>query len=161
MVANRLVRLIESHSEELSDSLVRKLHSSERTTAYRKISAHELKGAVLEVYENLGDWLMSKTETDVELRYRELGTRRAAQEVPFSQFMSSMLITKDHLWSFLRRESISDGALQLYGELEFLQTLTNFYDRAIYYASLGYEQAAASTQPANSSFFTRSSRGAA
>lgn len=140
MVANRLVRLIESHSEELAESLVRKLQTSERTTAYRKIPAHELKAAVLEVYENLGEWLMSKTEADVELRYRDLGKRRLAQGVPMSQFMSSMLMTKEHLWAFLRRESISDGALQLYGELEFLQTLTNFYDRAIYYASQGYEE---------------------
>ena len=140
MVANRLVRLIESHSEELSESLVKKLHTSERTTAYRSISAHELTAAVREVYENLGEWLLSKTETDVELRYRELGVRRMSQGVPLSQFMSSMLMTKEHLWAFLRRESISDGALQLYGELEFLQALTNFYDRAIYYASQGYEQ---------------------
>ena len=140
MVANRLVRLIESHSEELAESLVRKLHSSERTIGYRQIPAHELKNAVLEVYRNLGDWLMSKTEADVELRYRELGRRRGGQGVPLSQFISSMLMTKEHLWSFLRRESISDGALALYGELEFLQTLTNFYDRAIYYACQGYEE---------------------
>ncbi|HEX3598813.1 MAG TPA: hypothetical protein VHU84_01650 [Lacipirellulaceae bacterium] len=143
MVANRLVRLIESHSGELSESLVNKLHSSERTTTYRRIPAHELKAAVLDVYENLGEWLLSKTETDVELRYRELGKRRLSQGVPLSQFMASMLITKDHLWAFLRRESISDGALQLYGELEFLQALAHFYDRAIYYACQGYEQKAA------------------
>jgi len=140
MVANRLVRLIESHSAELAESLVKKLHTSERTVAYRNIPAHELKVAVLEVYENLGEWLLSKTEADVELRYRELGKRRLSQDVPLSQFMASMLMTKDHLWAFLRRESISDGALQLYGELEFLQSLMNFYDRAIYYASQGYEQ---------------------
>ncbi len=148
MVANRLVRLIESHSEELAEGLVQKLYTSERTTSYRNIPARELKVAVLEVYENLGEWLMSKTETDVELRYRELGKRRAAQGVPLSQFMSSMLITKEHLWAFLRRESISDGALQLYGELEFLQALTNFYDRAIYYSAQGYEEKAAAAKVA-------------
>ncbi|HVZ18079.1 MAG TPA: hypothetical protein VG897_13235, partial [Terriglobales bacterium] len=125
MVANRLVRLIESHSGELADGLVKKLYTSERTTEYRNIPVHELKSAVLEVYDHLGEWLMSKTETDVELRYRELGRRRAGQGVPLSQFMSSMLMTKEHLWAFLRRESISDNALQLYGELELLQSLTN------------------------------------
>lgn len=143
MVANRLVRLIESHSEELAESLVKKLHTSERTMAYRNISTHELSAAVLEVYQNLGEWLLTKTESDVELHYRELGKRRLSQGVPLSQFMSSMSMTKEHLWGYLRRESISDGALQLYGELEFLQTVSIFYDRAIYYATLGYEQASA------------------
>ena len=139
MVALRLVRLIESHSEELADSLVMKLHTSERTAAYRKIPAQELRSAVLAVYQNLGEWLMSKTESDVELRYKELGSRRA-MDVPLHEFVASMLMTKEHLWSYLRREAMSDGALQLYGELDFLQSLTKFYDSAIYYASIGYEQ---------------------
>jgi hypothetical protein len=142
MVALRLVRLIESHSEELADGLVKKLHTSERTSAYQKIPAHELRHAVMQVYNNLGEWLLTKTESDVELRYRELGLKRANEGVPLSQFVASMLMTKDHLWAYLRREAMSDGALELYGELDFLQSLTNFYDRAIYYASMGYEKKA-------------------
>jgi hypothetical protein len=144
MVALRLVRLIESHSEQLADGLVQKLHISERTPAYRNIPARELKAAVLDVYQNLGEWLMTKTESDVELRYKELGVRRAAN-VPLHEFVASMLMTKDHLWSFLRHEAMSDGALQLYGELDFLHSLTKFYDSAIYYASIGYEQKVSAT----------------
>lgn len=140
MVAPRLVYLIESHSESLADSLVKELHTSMRTWEYRMIPAHELRLAVLNVYQNLGEWLLSKTESDVELRYRELGRKRASEGIALSQFVASMLMTKEHLWAFLRREAMSDGALQLYGELEFLQTLTNFYDRAIYYATMGYEE---------------------
>jgi hypothetical protein len=140
MLALKLVRLIEHHSDELASNLVKKLQTSEHTTGYRKLPASELKAAVSDVYCNLGEWLLSKTESDVELRYRELGIRRANNGIPFSQFVSSMLMTKEQLWSFLRREAMSDGALELYGELEFLQTLMNFYDKAIYYSSVGYEQ---------------------
>lgn len=139
MVALKLVRLIESHSEELADALVVKLHTSERTPAYRNIPSAELRNAVLDVYQNLGDWLMTKTESDVELRYKELGQRRVL-DVPLSQFMASMLMTKEHLWSYLHREAMSNGALELYGELEFLQALNTFYDKAIYYASMSYDQ---------------------
>ena len=142
MVALRLVRLIESHSEELADGFVQKLLTSERTSSYRKLPVKELRSAALNVYQNLGDWLLTKTESDVELRYKELGLKRANEGVPLSQFMASMLMTKEHLWSFLRREAMSDGALQLYGELEFLQSLGTFYDRAVYYASMGYEEKA-------------------
>jgi hypothetical protein len=142
MVALRLVRLIESHSEELADSFVQKLLTSERTSSYRKLPVQELRDAAFNVYQNLGDWLLTKTESDVELRYRELGLKRANEGVPLSQFVASMLMTKDHLWAYMRREAMSDGALQLYGEIEFLQSLTNFYDRAIYYASMGYEEKA-------------------
>lgn len=140
--------MIESHSEELADSFVQKLLTSERTSSYRNLPVQELRNAALQVYENLGDWLLTKTESDVELRYRELGLKRAKEGVPLSQFMASMLMTKDHLWAYLRREAMSDGALQLYGEIEFLQSLTNFYDRALYYASMGYEEKAKSAQAA-------------
>lgn len=142
MVALRLVRLIESHSEELADGFVQKLLTSERTASYRKLPVQELRDAAFNVYQNLGDWLLTKTESDVELRYRELGLKRANEGVPLSHFVASMLMTKDHLWAYMRREAMSDGALQLYGEIEFLQSLTNFYDRAIYYASMGYEEKA-------------------
>jgi len=144
MVALRLVHLIESHSEELAEGFVQKLLTSERTKSYRNLPVQELRNAALNVYQNLGDWLLTKTESDVELRYKELGLKRASEGVPLSQFMASMLMTKEHLWSFLRREAMSDGALQLYGELEFLQSLGTFYDRAVYYASMGYEEKAKS-----------------
>jgi hypothetical protein len=131
--------LIESHAQELADSLVKKLHTSDRTPAYRNIPEQDLRTAVLDVYTNFGEWLLTKTESDVEFRYRELGMKRASQGVPLSQFVASMFMTQGHLWAYMRRESMSDRALELYGELEFLEALVNFYDRAIYYASMGYE----------------------
>src|SRR3954452_1932635 len=106
MVALRLVRLIESHSEQLAEGLVHKLHTSERTPAYRQIPAEELRNAVLQVYQNLGEWLMTKTDSDVEIRHKQLGARRVP-ELPLSQFVASMLMTMEHLWSCLRREAMS------------------------------------------------------
>jgi hypothetical protein len=34
-----------------------------------------------------------------------------------------------------------DGAVQLYGELELVQLLDQFFDRALYFAVVGYEHA--------------------
>jgi hypothetical protein len=36
-----------------------------------------------------------------------------------------------------------DRAVEIMGELELLQMLEMFFDRAIYYASVGYEEAVA------------------
>ena len=36
---------------------------------------------------------------------------------------------------------MTDTIFDLYGELEVLQLLNQFFDRAIYYAILGYEEA--------------------
>jgi hypothetical protein len=141
MLALRLVRLIETHSETLAQGLVVKLLNSERTRDFQKVPQEELQDRAREVYHNLADWLLSKTESDVELQYTELGRRRAAQGVNFSQFLWALIITKEHIWRFLQTEALVEQPVELFGEFELLRLLEQFFDRALYYASLGYARA--------------------
>lgn len=66
MIALRLVHLIENHSEELAEGLTQRLLSSERTSDLRKVPTHELHHRCHEIYRNLSDWLLNKTEHDIE-----------------------------------------------------------------------------------------------
>jgi len=140
MLLYRLVRLIETHSQALAAALLLKVQESEHTRDYRNVPAEELKERVYEIYRHLGDWLLGKTEFDIEQRYLEIGAKRAHQLVPFSQVAMAIMLTKETLWEFLRRESILDRPVEVFGELELLQLLEQFFDRAIFYAALGYEQ---------------------
>ncbi len=139
MIALKLVRLIETHSEELAAGLMEKLLSSERTRDLRKVPLGELKQRRYEIYHSLGDWLLTKTEADIQHRYTELGARRAAQGITYSQFCWAIAITKDHLWEFLQREGSMDRAIDILGSMDLLRLLDQFFDRALYYAALGYE----------------------
>jgi len=141
MLGGHLVRLIERHADQLAEGLTKKLRSSDRTLEFRKVPQEELKNGAREIYTNLGDWLLTKTESDIELRYTQLGTRRAAQGIPVTQFLWAVLMSKEHLFGFLQREGLAEGVVQLYGELELLQLLDQFFDRALYYAVVGYEHA--------------------
>ncbi len=141
MIGGHLVRLIERHSDELAEGLKKKLRNSDRTTEFRRISEEELTKGAREIFENLGDWLLTKTESDIEVRYTQLGARRAAQGVPITQFLWAVLVSKEHLFAFLQREGLAEGIVQLYSELELVQLLDQFFDRALYYAVVGYEHA--------------------
>jgi hypothetical protein len=143
MLAYRLVRLIETHSDALAASLLAKVQTSELTHAYRSVPAEELKQRVSEIYRHLGDWLLGKSEFDIEQRYEEIGTRRAHQGVPVSELIWVIVLTKENLWEFLRKESVMERPAEVFGELEMLQLLDQFFDRATYYASLGHERAQA------------------
>jgi hypothetical protein len=143
MLAYRLVRLIETHSEALSNSLYTKLETSDKTKDFRKVPPDEFKARVCEVYQHLGEWLLGKTEADIERRYNEIGRRRATQGVPVSQLIWAIALTKENLMEFLARESSMDKPIEICGELEVLQLLEQFFDRAIYYAALGYERSRA------------------
>jgi hypothetical protein len=141
MIALRLVRLIETHSEELAEGLTQKLLSSERTRDLRMVPAHELHHRCHEIYRNLSEWLLTKTDHDVEHVYKALGMRRAGQGVSMAALAWAILLTKEHLWSFLDGEGVHGGLHNVFGELELLRLLDQFFDRALYYATEGYEEA--------------------
>jgi len=144
MIALRLVHLIESHSEELAEGLTKKLLSSERTRDLRKIPADELHHRCHEIYRNLSDWLLNKTEHDIEGVYKALGARRAGQGISIAGLTWAILLTKEHLWTFLELEGVHGGLHNVFGELELLRLLDQFFDRAVYYAAEGYEEAMSS-----------------
>jgi len=140
MIAVRLVRLIEQHSDELTDGLLRKFQSSPRTADLGKVPAQELRARSHEILRNLSDWLLSKSDADVERRYREIGALRASQNVSLSHVCWGIFLTKEHVWNFLQREGFLRGPLEIFGEMELLRLLDQFFDRAICYCVEGYEK---------------------
>jgi len=148
MVGLQLMRLIEQHSEELSDGLTAKLRECERTSDFRNVSAADLHRATVEVYRNLGEWLLRKSEAEVEARFRPLAARRAAEGIGLHQFVWALRTSRNHLWSYLRSHAFADNVVALYGEMELQQLLNQFFDRAIYYGVLGYQEAEEDNSPA-------------
>jgi len=140
MLAGRLVRLIEKHSEQLSRELSEKVWNSPRCSDLRKVPPDELRHRASEIYQNLNNWLMEKTESEIEQRYIELGARRASQGVAYSHFLWAITETKTHVFAFIQREGLSDNAVELHGELELMYLLGKFFDRALYYTAVGYER---------------------
>jgi len=139
MFSYRLVRLIESHADALAAGLEEKVQTNCLSAHFRDIPVHELRERVYEIYRHLGEWLLGKNELDIEHRYREIGARRARQHIPLSEVVQAIVLTKENLWDFLKSEAVMDRAIEIMGELELLQMLEMFFDRAIYYAAVGYE----------------------
>lgn len=140
MFSYRLVRLIESHADALAAGLEERVQSNVQVSHFRDIPPHELRERVYEIYRHLGEWLLGKNELDIEHRYREIGMRRAQQKVPLSEVVQAIVLTKENLWEFLKSEAVMDRAVEIMGELELLQMLEMFFDRAIYYSAVGYEE---------------------
>lgn len=140
MFSYRLVRLIETHADALAEGLEQKVRASSEVTHFRNVSAHELRARVYEIYHHMGEWLLGKNELDIDQRYREIGARRAQQNVPLSEVIQAIVLTKENLWEFLKSEALLDRAVEIMGELELLQMLEMFFDRAIYHAAVGYER---------------------
>jgi hypothetical protein len=106
-----------------------------------KVPVEELKARSYEIYRHLAEWLLRKTEHDLEQAYLEIGARRARQGIAFSQFLYALTATKEQLWEFLQDQAVVTKPVELFGEMELFRLLDQFFDRASYYAAAGYERA--------------------
>lgn len=146
LLAYRLVRLIETHADRLAKGLLVKLQTSNKCPDFTKVPSQEFEQRVYEVYDHLGEWLLGKKEEDIARRYTEIGMRRQKQGVPLSQLMEAIMLTREHLWEYLKHEADIEKPVEVFGELEMMELLEQFFDRAMYYAALGYEKAQASSE---------------
>lgn len=83
--------------------------------------------------------MLAKSGDDIEKRYLEIGERRASQGVALSDFCWTIAVTKEHLWEFLQRQGFKRSPVEIYGEMELLRLLDRFFDRALCFATEGYE----------------------
>ncbi|HWY57740.1 MAG TPA: hypothetical protein VNZ03_24985 [Terriglobales bacterium] len=147
LLAYRLLRLVETHSDALAAGLLVKTQDSALLPDYKNVPPEELRQRVHEIYGHLAEWLLGRSGLDVEKRYLEIGAKRAQQRVPLSQLIWAIILTKNNLWDFLKKEAVLDRPAEISGELEVEQLLDQFFDRAIYFAARGYERACAPAEP--------------
>ena len=86
LLAYRLVKLIETHSDGLARSLHNRYRTCGKCSAYAGVPESELIEKVYEVYRHLGEWLLGKTEADVERRYLEIGDRGQPRAFPSARW---------------------------------------------------------------------------
>lgn len=141
LLAYRLVKLIETHSDGLARSLHERYRNDTKCSAYASVPEDELRSKVYEVYRHLGEWLLGKTEADIERRYLEIGAERAEQGVPASQVVWMICLVRENLWDYLQKHAELEKPAEIFGEMELLEMLDQFFNRAIYYATLGHERA--------------------
>ena len=139
ILAYRLLRLVETHSDALATGLLEKTRTSPFLPSYDHVPSEELRDRVHEIYQHLAEWLLGKGDMDVEKRYLEIGAKRAQQQVPLSELIWAIILTKKNLWDFLKQEAVLDRPVEIAGELEVEELVDQFFDRAIYYAAVGYE----------------------
>lgn len=142
MFAIRMIQLIEANADRLSAELMRRLAKSERCRELiKRVPARELEMRAQEIYRNLGEWLLQKTQAEIEERFESVGLRRAAQGVPFSEMLTALTLTKECLWDHLEQDSLLEDPMELLGDMHLLHAVGRFFDRAIHAAAIGYETA--------------------
>jgi len=87
VLSDQVIRIIESHAEELTGSVVERLRSNPRTPAYQTVPTEELQHRLFDIYHDLGHWLLGNTEQTVQTRYEAVGKQRCKEGVPLGQVL--------------------------------------------------------------------------
>lgn len=72
--------------------------------------------------------------------FTRLGKVRREEGVPLEEEVMALLLLKRHIWLYVLQEGLLTTNLELYQALELNNRVVLYFDRAIYYMTLGYEQ---------------------
>jgi hypothetical protein len=141
MISSKLMRLIEQHSTELTDELVKKLHSCSRTRGLQQLAAPDLRNRIAETLNHFHDWLLTKGDHNkFQERYRKLGKQHASQHLPLPDLCWAVVVIKEHIWDFVGRHAFPTAPMDLQAELELTRFVNVFFDGMICHLAEGYEQ---------------------
>jgi hypothetical protein len=139
MISEKLVTLIKDNAKLLTGRLLEDLYSREETKNYRKLDRQTLYHRVFDVYDRLDAWLLgNKVKGEVRNHYIELGRQRFHEEIPLEETLMALMLIKRHLWLFVIENNFLDSSFFLNQALEFNNSVVLFFDRAIYFTTIGY-----------------------
>jgi hypothetical protein len=153
MLSARFVQLIETHARSLAEEVVEDLFTNEHTHSHARIPREEFGERIFAFYQNLGNWIGEPKDDAIRAEYEEWGRIRCRQEIPLSEIVYSLIVIKKHLRRYIREygpvvysgDRVTPGELvpvELYSIQELNYVVGDFFDRALYYLTRGYERQA-------------------
>ena len=137
------MNLIERQANELSKNLIQDLRRHAGTPTYHTYDEKELYDRAFNVYSNLGKWISRETDKEnIAKHYMALGAQRREEGFALSEVIQALIIARRHIWLKVQSEGFLDTILDLNQAMELSNRVVLFFDRAIYYTAIGYEQKA-------------------
>jgi hypothetical protein len=158
VLTGRLIELIETHADTLTQATLKDLDTNPRTRAMQQVPRNELEARVFATYGNLGRFMGDRSDRAVQADYETWGARRCRQGIPLSAILWALIVVKQHVRRFVRDHGLVEFSgdrvagpdlvgVQLHGIQELNYMVGDFFDRAMYHLTRGYEAAASAHPP--------------
>ena len=149
MLSTKLVHRIEDQWEQVSGRFFRLLRGSQELPHIAAIPESELNETCRRILRNLGDWLVSGSDSEIAWHYEKIGADRHRQGVPLSEAIRALQFMKNSTISFIQDEIHAENTVQLYAEEELENRLGRFFDLLIFHLARGHEAAVAAHEKHN------------
>ena len=140
-ISDKLVKLIERDADQLSKNWLSNVQSHPLTPTYHIYDKKKLYERAFRVYSQLGKWISRETsKEDIAKYYTAIGEQRRKEGFTLSEVIQALIITRRHVWLKVLSEGLLDSVLDHHQALELNNRVVLFFDRAIFFTSLGYEK---------------------
>ncbi|HOO37874.1 MAG TPA: hypothetical protein PKY89_07090 [Deltaproteobacteria bacterium] len=141
MISEAMISIIKDNADELTKRLCKDLLSREETKNYRKLNEDLVYERVYDVYSRLDSWLAKdKAKGEILNHYTKLGEKRFKEGIPLTEVVMALMLIKRHLWLYTLEKHFFDTSYEFQQALEFNNRVVLFFDRAIYFTTMGYEK---------------------
>jgi hypothetical protein len=153
VIATKLVELIELHAPRITSDVVDDLSINERTRGFRAVRRTDLEQRVFQLLHHLGDWIGDPRSDRTRAEFTDWGRRRFDQGIPLSDLIFAIIVIKQHLSRYISDNGLIEASFpRVEGDyvlplhLQSLQELNTqvgrFFDEALYWLAIGYEERA-------------------
>lgn len=141
LLSDKLVELIEKHSEHIAKLWVDDVRSNKSTPTFHDFDKDALYRRVIRVISHFGQWLEgSYNGEDIITFYTNLGRERRQEGFRLNEVLSALSLAKKHIWEFAHSREVWSRTIDIYMVLEFAKRISIFFDKAIFYVAKGYDE---------------------
>lgn len=141
MLYQKFISLVEEHSALLTERWVAAVKKNPATEGYCKIPTNDLSIRIFDVYDRLGKWLLDDNPDNsmVAKHFIQIGKERKRESINTSEVIFAIILAKNILWEYVMDQVIISSALDIRNAMEFNQKVNKFFDKAIYFITIGIE----------------------
>jgi hypothetical protein len=140
-LSKNLVDLVEFNTDKLTRRVMADISKHPGAKTYRGLAEAQLYSRVFEVYREVNRWMSDlATKEDIERVYTALGRQRRQEGFSLSEVIQALIIARRHIWLIVDSEGLLDTPLDLRNAIDLVNRSILFFDRAIYFTSVGYEK---------------------
>lgn len=141
LLSDKLIELIEKHSEHIARLWVEDVLSNKSTPTFHRFNKNALFRRSNLVISHFGQWLEGLYDgQDIVIYYTNMGRERRLEGFRIGELVSALSLTKKHIWEFALSRENWTKTIDIYMILEFAKRISLFFDRAVYYMAQGYDE---------------------
>jgi 8-oxo-dGTP diphosphatase len=139
LLSDELLSITRGNVKKIVELWLDDISTNPSTRSYRGLDRKDLYERAALIIGWFELWLEGeKTEKELKEFYCDLARKRKEDKVLLEDLVSSLSLLKKHVWMFTYSFGVWEKAVDIYRMFELGERLIYFFDKAAYYAVMGY-----------------------